>query len=143
MAGGGGSLWWALVPLTLTARYYPISIPPSLRSRLGEECPWYLRALSQRQQLSDVSWSRIRIEAFPGLEWSRSAAEAVAFMISRIWPSHEARLELKEGAAQIPESSTIPWYGISHSARVLRWILSKPPRVQTLLSVRKALAQEV
>jgi hypothetical protein len=139
---GGGTRWWALAPLTLTARYYPLSIPPSVLCRLGEECPWHLRALSQRQQLSDVSWSRIRIQAFPGLEWSRSAAEAVAFMRSRIWPSREARLELKEGAAQIPESSTIPWYGISHGARVLRWTLSKPPRVQTLLSVRKALAQE-
>jgi hypothetical protein len=139
----GRTLWWALAPLMLMARYYPVSIPPSIYSRLGAECTWYLRARSQRQHVTDVSWSRIRIEAFPGLEWSRSAAEAVAFMTSRIWPSPEARLELKEGAAQIPESSTIPWYGISHRARVLRWILSKPPRVQTLLSVRKALTQEV
>jgi Uncharacterised nucleotidyltransferase len=136
------TLWWALVPLTLAGRYYPISIPPGLGARLGGECPWLLRVLSGRQRLSDVSWSKIRIEAFPGLEWSHTLPEALAFMSSRIWPSHAARRELKEGAAQIPESSTVPWYGISHGARVLRWIWSNPPRVQTLLSVRTALAQE-
>jgi hypothetical protein len=63
-------------------------------------------------------------------------------MRSRIWPSREARLELKEGAAQIPGSATVPWYGISHGARILRWVFSRPPRVQTMLSVHAALAQE-
>jgi hypothetical protein len=62
------------------------------------------------------------------------------FMRSRVWPSREARSELKEGAAQIPGSATIPWYGISHGARILRWIFTRPPRVQTLLPVRAALA---
>jgi len=139
----GQTLWWALAPLTLAGRYYPISIPPGLGARLGGECPWLLRVMSARQRLSDVSWSKIRIEAFPGLEWSHTLPEALAFMSSRIWPSQAARRELKEGAAQIPESSTVPWYGISHGARVLRWIWSNPPRVQTLLSVRTALAQEL
>jgi hypothetical protein len=92
--------------------------------------------------LTDVSLSNIRIEAFPGVEWSRTPREALAFMIGRIWPSPEARLELEEGAAQIPDSSTVPWYGISHGARILRWVFSRPPRVQTLLSVRAALAQD-
>ncbi|MGC2028656.1 MAG: hypothetical protein WA642_01400 [Steroidobacteraceae bacterium] len=56
--------------------------------------------------------------------------------------SDDAQVELREGAAQIPDASTVPWYGISHRARILRSILSRPPRVQTLLSVRAALAQE-
>ncbi len=94
---------------------------------------------AQHYRLTDVSWSNIHITAFPGVEWSRSAWEALAFMSSRVWPRREALSELKEGAAQIPGSSSIPWYGISHSARILRWIFLRPPRVQTLLSVRAAL----
>ncbi len=142
MRPDGGSLWWALAPLMLTARYYPLAIPPDLFARLGAECPWLLGKLARRQRLTDVSWSNIRIAAFPGVEWSRSPREALEFMMSRIWPSREARLELIEGGAQIPDSSSVPWYGISHGARILRWVFSRPPRVQTLLSVHAALAQE-
>jgi hypothetical protein len=137
------TMWWAWAPLLLTARYYPSAIPPGVYDGLSAQCPRLLCSRVRRQRLVDVSWSNIRIEAFPGLEWSRTLPEALAFMSSRIWPSHAARSELKEGAAQIPESSTVPWYGISHGARVLRWIWSNPPRVQTLLSVRTALAQEL
>jgi hypothetical protein len=137
----GRTLWWALAPMMLTARYYPGTIPSGLLARLTE-CPWLLRKRARKQHLADVSWSNIRIEAFPGVEWSGTPREALAFMAGRIWPSREARLELKEGAAQIPDSSTIPWYGISHSARILRWVVSRPPRVQTLLNVRAALAHE-
>jgi hypothetical protein len=89
-----------------------------------------------------VSWSNIRIEAFPGVEWSHGGLEALAFMKSRIWPSRDALSELKEGAAQIPGSATVPWYGIPHAVRILRWIYSRPPRVQTLLSVCAALDQD-
>ncbi len=138
----GRGLWWAWAPLMLTARYYPAQIPMRLFDGLGKECPWLLRKLAKHQRLTDVSWSNIHIEAFPGVEWSRNPLEALDFISGRIWPSRNARLELKEGAAQIPDVSTVPWYGISHGARILRWIFSKPPRVQTLLSVRAALSQE-
>jgi hypothetical protein len=141
MRPDGRPIWWALAPLMLTARYYPATVPTDLCARLAPECPWLLRRRARRQQLTDVSWSNIRIEAFPGLEWSRTPGEALQFLRSRIWPSREARLELKEGAAQIPDSATIPWYGISHGARILRWVFTRPPRVQTLLPVRAALAQ--
>jgi Uncharacterised nucleotidyltransferase len=136
----GGTHWWGYGPLLLTARYFPIAIPAPLLERLARDCPSWLRWHSRRQQLTDVSWSNIRVQAFPGLEWSRNPVEALAFMRSRIWPSREARLELKEGAAQIPDSASIPWYGISHASRILRWLFSHPPRVQTMLSVRAALS---
>jgi hypothetical protein len=139
MRPDGHALWWAWAPLMLTTYYYPASIPPEVLTRLRSECPWLLRTLAQRYRLTDVSWSNIRIAAFPGVEWSRSGWEALAFMSSRIWPRTEALSELKEGAAQIPGSTSIPWYGIPHAARILRWIFLRPPRVQTLLSVRAAL----
>jgi Uncharacterised nucleotidyltransferase len=133
--------WWALAPLIMTARYFPSAIPSELFASLAKDCPAWLRNRARRQQLADVSWSNIRIEAFPGLEWSRTPREALQFVSSRIWPSREARSELAEGAAQIPGAVAIPWYGISHGARIVRWVFSRPPRVQTLLSVRAALDQ--
>jgi hypothetical protein len=139
---GGRSLWWAFAPLVLTARYYPATIPPSILARLGVECPWVLRKLATQRQLTDISWSNIRIAAFPGIEWSRSPREAFDFMASRVWPSRKTRQELRVGAAEIPGVSSIPWYGISHGVRILRWVFSRPPRVQTILPVRAALAQE-
>lgn len=142
MRSDGRGSWWAFAPLMLVARYYPVAIPPALSDRRGMECPWLLGKLARHQELADVSWSNIRVQAFPGVEWSRSPREAFDFMSSRIWPSREALLELKEGADQIPDASTIPWYGISHAARILRWVFSRPPRVQTLLCVRAALAQD-
>jgi hypothetical protein len=137
----GRANWWAWAPLALTSRYYPATIPPGTLAHLRAECPWLLGRLAGRQQLVDVSWSNLRIEAFPGVEWSRTPREAFKFMGSRIWPSREARMELREGAAQIPASATVPWYGVSHGARILRWLFTRPPRVQTLLSVRAALSQ--
>jgi hypothetical protein len=118
----GCSLWWALAPLSLTAHYYREAIPSSLVSRLMVECPWLLARSARRQRLTDVSWSNIRIAAFPGLEWSQTMAEGLAFMRSRIWPSREVRRELKIGTAEIPNVSSVPWYGISHGSRILRWL---------------------
>jgi hypothetical protein len=134
-------LWWALAPLTLTARYYPAVIPPFVIARLVVECPWLLGKLSRHRRLADVSWSDIRVHAFPGIEWSRTPKEAISFMISRIWPNREARLELRRFASHQPGASDVPWYGISQGARILRWVFSKPPRVQTLLAVRAALTK--
>jgi hypothetical protein len=134
-------LWWALAPLTLTARYHPGAIPPLVIARLNAECPWLLGKLSRHRRLADVSWSDIRVHAFPGIEWSRTPQEAISFMFSRIWPSREARSELVHFAAHQPGACDVPWYGISQGARILRWVFSKPPRVQTLLTVRAALTK--
>lgn len=138
----GRPLWWAFAPLHLTARYYPIAIPSALSLNAHTMCPRLLRNRARRQRLSDVSWSNIRIAAFPGIEWSRTPLQALAFIKSRIWPAREARTELGESASQIPGGAAVPWYGISHGARILRWVFTQPPRVQTLLSVRAALAQD-
>jgi hypothetical protein len=139
---GGLRPWWAWAPLTLTARYYPGVVDSTVLESLKGSCPGLLRSLTGNQRLADVSWSNIRIAAFPGIEWSRTPQEAMGFMKSRIWPDRESRSELHDGAAQVPGVSTIPWYGISHGARIMRWVFSRPPRVQTLLSVRAALAEK-
>jgi hypothetical protein len=95
--------------------------------------------VSRRHELSDVSWSKVRIQAFPGIEWSRSLREAGMFVKSRLWPSRAALEELREAGVAQPSVLSIPWYGLTHGTRILRWIFSRPPRVQTMVSVRAAL----
>jgi hypothetical protein len=134
-------LWWAIAPLRLTERYYPATVPPHVIAGLSENCPWLLRRAARRQTIGEVSWSNMRVYAFPGIEWSRTPLEALRFVISRIWPSRGARSELKRFAALHPGAAGLPWYGISQIGRILRWVFSRPPRVQALLPVRAALAQ--
>jgi hypothetical protein len=134
-------IWWALPPLSLTARYYPGTIPESVIERVGSKCPWWLRRSIEQRSLCDVSWSNLRVYAFPGIEWSRSPLEAGRLMLNRIWPDPEARTQMSWFAAHHPGASGIPWYGISQARRMLRWAVSKPPRVQALLPVQAALMQ--
>jgi hypothetical protein len=134
-------LWWALTPLALTAHYYPGAIPCNIITQVNTECPWLLRKVARRLRLSDISWSNIKVYAFPGIEWSRSPAEALRFIVGRVSPSREVKLELRGFDARHPGTSEVKWYGISQVERILRWIFFRPRRVQTLLAVRAALAQ--
>jgi hypothetical protein len=131
--------WWAMPPLRLAARYHVRAIPEPVLARIEPYCTKRLLRHAARARISDVSWSKIRIEAFPGMEWSRSAGEACRLMASRVMPSRLALRELRTGAEQIPGAAAVPWYGLSHPARIVRWLCRKPPRVQTMLSVRAAL----
>ena len=136
----GRGLWWAVPPLLLTARYYPAAIPADVIGRIRKNCHWLLDRVASRQLLADVSWSNIAVHALPGIEWSRTPLEALRFAISRVWPNRNERVELKHFAAHHPGASQVPWYGISQGARILRWLFSTPPRVQTVLCIQAALA---
>ncbi|HEX4242765.1 MAG TPA: nucleotidyltransferase family protein [Steroidobacteraceae bacterium] len=142
LCASGRAPWWAFPPTALTARLYRSAIPDTVLTRMASVCPPRLMRHALRRGVSDVSWSKVRIEAFPGVEWARTLRETLTLMRGRIWPGREARAELREGAAQIPGSALVPWYGISHGARMARWIFSRPPRVQTILSVHAALLRE-
>jgi Uncharacterised nucleotidyltransferase len=133
-------LWWAAAPLALVLRYYPGAVPQALYDTLRDECPALLRRAMTRHRLTDVSWSNIYVQAFPGLEYSRTLGDATRYIGSRVWPSPSARAELRQGSAQIIGVESVPWYRQSHSRRILRWIFSRPPRVQTLLCVRTSLS---
>jgi len=135
-------LWWAAPPLILAARYYPGVIPQSLLARVESECPWLLARLSRRHGLMALSWSNVRIGAFPGIEWARTPREALRFALSRIWPSPAALYDLAVFSKQNPDTAAIPWYGISHGERIVRWVFSRPPRVQSMLAIRAALEQQ-
>ena len=138
----GRGLWWALPPLALVDRCFPNVIAREVLQRLEADCPVLLRRSSRRHGLADVSLSKIRIPAFPGIEWSRSPAEAVSFMAQRMFPDREARSLGRRLCAAQPSLSASDWAGRSQFGKVLRWVFSQAPRAQTIYTVRRALAYE-
>lgn len=135
-----GGPWWALPPLLLTARYYPKVIPSTVLAGLQEYCQWNLRRLARRQTLSDVSMSYLWIEAFPGIGWSRSLSEMLECVRSRVRPNAETRRLRKAQTQTEVASSHSDWTRLSQGQRVLRWVVSKQPRPDTLHAVRTVLA---
>jgi hypothetical protein len=135
----GGS-WWMLPPLALTERYYPGIAGRSLLAEFAARCPPLLRNRAVRATLAQVSWSNLRIAAFPGIYWSRSPREALLFARSRIFPSRVALRELQIAETAQPALQTVGWYGIPHFRRILRWTFARAPRAQTVASLHAALA---
>jgi hypothetical protein len=133
------ALWWAYPPLALTARYYVGCVPREVLLELRAQCPRALRFSADRRTLTDVSWSNLRVYAFPGIAWSRTALDALRFIYSRVFPSRIALAELRTFRQAQPQLDQVSWYGLSHKHRILRWVFSRPPRVQTIVSVRAAL----
>ena len=135
----GGDTWWMFPPMALVERYFPAAIPASVFRSVRAACRPVLRSRSLAHEVTTVSWSQLRISAFPGIEWSASVFEALRFMRSRVWPSRAALDELREGLQHVPWLHSVPWYGKSHLWRILRWLVARPPRVQTFYAVASAL----
>jgi hypothetical protein len=133
--------WWALPPLQLTARYYPDAVPADVLTALSKRCPRTLRRIARHRRLSDVSLSYPWIEAFPGIAWSRSWAEIVEYVGGRVWPAEELRHARARQVETEPASSATQWGRLSQRQRALRWLTSRPLRVETLHAVRMALTQ--
>jgi len=150
-----GMPWWSFPPLELTARYcssasgsfasdasVPSSnIPQRVLAATAAACPRLLRQFCQRQSLSDVSYSQLRISAFPGIEWVRSVPELLVYVRQRVVPSAEAVACRKYLATTQPGLSASAWGHMSQGRRMLRWMASRPARPETLFAVRTALAQ--
>jgi len=135
----GDDIWWALPPLQLTARYYNTAVPKDVLAALAAHCQWTVRRLTRRQSLSDVSLSYPWIEAFPGIGWCRSPAEVFELIHSRIRPRAEMlQLRKVEVETQVYAAQS-DWGSLSQRQRMLRWLLSKQTRAQTLHAVRTAL----
>lgn len=134
----GRGHWWALPPLELAARYYPGAIPARVLDRLS--CSWLLRQVTRRRSLSDVSPSYLWVDAFPGIEWSRSTAEMVRYAANRIRPSPQMLALRRSWLESEGAGAQSQWQHLSQGRRILRWVISKPARDQTLHVVRAALA---
>jgi hypothetical protein len=61
------------------------------------------------------------------------------FVRARVLPGRRSLAELEFARQAQPQLDQVPWYGVSHGSRILRWLFSRPPRVQTITSVMAAL----
>jgi hypothetical protein len=138
--GGDRALWWAAVPLTLTARYFPNAVPRSVLARLAALCPWLLARASRQWSLSDASYSDAVMAPFPGIAWSRSLAEMARYVANRVRPNREWHVQGALLAETYPWSAESPRLRRTHVQRVLGWF-SQPMRLETRVSVQGALAQ--
>jgi putative nucleotidyltransferase-like protein len=134
-----GELWWRFPPLELTSRYFPATIPAEVLAAAAADCPYWLQLASRRRSLCDVSLSHLWVDAFPGIEWSRSVGELIEYAASRLRPSagHLAgreRLARNEAWARQDQ-----WSGLSQGRRILRWVTSRPTRPATMHAIRAAL----
>ena len=102
-------------------------------------CPRVLRMAARHEILTSVSWSNLRIHAFPGIYWSRSPLDAMRYARQRFIPDRSAIAELDVKVAAQPALYQVPWYALGHGQRILRWMVSRPPRVQTIVSLRGAI----
>jgi hypothetical protein len=137
----GQSLRWAWPPLAMTERYYSLKLPTDLRTALSRACPRLLKLFSQRREVSDVSYSYPRIDAFPGIEWSKSLPEMAAFMLTRIRPGDEHLALRDKNLLTQRWTAGSQWSSLSQVSRIARWLVARPMRPVTLHAVRAALAQ--
>ena len=140
-SGTSAPAWWLFPPVVLSGRYVSKSIPPNVLSRLSEICPARLRRRYEHATVYEVSWCNLRIAAFPGLEWARTFGDRLRLARGRILPNRVELAELASQTAQ-PSLSRVRWYGASHAERIVRWVLGRPPRVQTMSAVLASLEWE-
>lgn len=131
--------WWAFPPLALTGRYYAC-IPAWVLAAMAAECPWLLRKTTAQRTLSDVSLSNLWIAALPGIEWARSLDEVIEYAVLRIRPNAERLSARKLYAQTEPYLVSNAWAHLSQRERILRWLISRPPRPATIYAVSAALA---
>jgi hypothetical protein len=134
-------LWWAWPPLMLTERYFGTVAPGAVTAAIRASCPSILRRACARQRLSDVSYSRLWLEAFPGIEWAQSLSEALTFIARRIVPTAEVLSDRKFALATDPSLVDGGWAGLSQGRMILRGLSARTPRPWPLYSVRAALAE--
>jgi hypothetical protein len=128
--------WWMYPTLAMADRYVGGCVPSDVLTKLAAYCPRKLRERFDTCTVSEVSWSNLRIAALPGIEWARSMSEKIRFARSRAFPSQQALIELREGFGG--DKGATRWYRGSQIERVIRWTFGRPPRVQTINSVRAA-----
>jgi hypothetical protein len=133
--------WWAFPPLNLTSQYFPSMIPVWLLAALSDDCPFLLKRAARHRTLSDVSYSHLWVDAFPGIAWSQSFREVLRYVDSRLRPSAK-HIEFRAYVTRTEVwADRGQWSKLSQSRRILRWITSRPTRPVTMHAVRAALAQ--
>jgi hypothetical protein len=131
--------WWAWPALELVERYCGLTAPAGVMAALRASCPPILRSACVRQSLSDVSLSRLWVEAFPGIEWAQTVSEALTLVARRIVPGADIRSDRRFALATDPSLVRGEWVGLSQSRVILRALRARTPRPWPLYNVRAAL----
>lgn len=139
---GAGPPWWALPPLRMVRRYYPLAVPPCVMTRLERACPLMLRDASRHWTLTDVSCSALWLQALPGVEWSRSLVDVGRCVGRRLRPDRDtlqerADLVRSQVWLQGPGQS---WVTQSQWRRFFVRLTRPVPRMDTMYVVRETLA---
>jgi hypothetical protein len=132
-------LWWAYAPLRLVAHYYR-TIPPHVLDACASECRASFLRRSRGRHLWDVSFSDLRRRAFPGIEWSRSTGDAIAYAAGRVQLSLQVLARTMLTGTVTGGVDGIVGRG-GHTSPAGGWIALRPARSATVLAVRHALAQ--
>jgi Uncharacterised nucleotidyltransferase len=133
------TLWWAFPPLRLAARYFPAMISQAMLDEFVDKCPWLLRRLPAKS-VSEVSLSYLWVDAFPGIEWSRSVSEGVEYALNRLRPS-STHLAARENHARSQSwAQQSEWSRLPQWRRILRWATARQMRPATMHAVNSALS---
>jgi Uncharacterised nucleotidyltransferase len=134
-----GPLWWASPPLELMLRYYASPVPLRVREALRSDCPGHLLRLHRNRLVSDVSFSYLWVEAFPGIGWARTFTEIIEYALCRIRPSAQV-MTMRRAIAMTERWGADPqWSQLSQTRRILAWLTSRPARPVTMDVVRAVL----
>jgi hypothetical protein len=136
------ALWWALPPLELLNRYQPGLVPRQVLAALRAACPWALRRLCRRANLTQMSYASLSLPAFPAWRWCTSLRECARYVRQRILPGPEQRATRRNTAAE-QWAVQHAWLQQSQGLRVLRWLVARPPRQASMYIVRAVLENPV
>ena len=98
-----------------------------------------LNAISTWQTLTQVSCSRVWVQALPGVEWSRSPGEACRYFRQRLRPSGEKLRERNELVRTQLWLQDRTWARGPHWKRVVTGLIRRVPRLDTLYVVNAAM----
>src|SRR5690606_11542463 len=85
--------------------------------------------------------SNLKIHAFPGIELASSPQEAVRYAMSRIRPSKDVISGRRKALEIHPGLASFSWPHLSQGQRIVRWVLHRQARAQSLSCVYAALAR--
>jgi hypothetical protein len=107
---------------------------------LRDDCSHVLRMFAARRSLVDVSYSYLWIKAFPGIEWSQSIPECLAYAASRVRPDVAQMTLRKHAAATQVWARQEGWSSMSQRRRIVRWLASRQARPTIMHAISAAFA---
>lgn len=136
----GQPAWWAAPPLAMAMNLFPGQLPADPLQRVLDACPATLRhSLASRSLVSD-SLSHLGTPMLPGLAWSQSTQEALAFAWRRLCPRRAQRLAQQASVGREASLAGSAWMRQPRWRKALSFLCGAPPRVQTVYQLHRALA---